>query len=419
MAGVAAISRRVLARGIYSLNQTGRRLLQTLIGVVIGTVRFLANIALLLLATAVPNRNDLWVLGSHFGYADNAKYMFLYLVHEKPEVDAMWLTTDRETARALAEDGYPATYAYSFRGIVYLLRARFVLVTRALSDIGPWGSVYPTTTVLLGHGIPIMESTYEDDWWTHFKQKWTIKNFSKFVVTSEDYPKQAYERTNYYALDQTKLLVTNYPRTDLFFEENHVPDVDGSIDVSALNSLPSRSFVTYLPTRRKYETENPLLDNKEALERMDKFMTSLDAHLIVKLHPSDRRDATFAATCNRISVVSKDVDIYPLLRDTDVLITDFSSVYLDYLLLDRPIVFFPYDFDRFSDSRRMIFKYDEVTPGPKAGDIEELQEALRQSLSDPDLYATERETIRSAFYQDESWNAAERIFKHVSTDVSP
>jgi hypothetical protein len=67
----------------------------------------------------------------------------------------------------------------------------------------------------------------------------------------------------------------------------------------------------------------------------------------------------------------------------------------------------------------MIFKYDEVTPGPKAGDIEELQEALRQSLSDPDLYATERETIRSAFYQDESWNAAERIFKHVSTDVSP
>jgi CDP-glycerol glycerophosphotransferase (TagB/SpsB family) len=108
-----------------------------------------------------------------------------------------------------------------------------------------------------------------------------------------------------------------------------------------------------------------------------------------------------------------------LLRDTDVLITDFSSVYLDYLLLDRPIVFFPYDFDRFSDSREMIFGYDEITPGPKISDTEELAESLRQSLLDPDLYATERETVRSAFHRDESRNAAKRIFHCVSSDELP
>ena len=49
----------------------------------------------------------------------------------------------------------------------------------------------------------------------------------------------------------------------------------------------------------------------------------------------------------------------------DLLVTDYSSIYIDYLLTEKPIVFLPYDKEQYLEGRGMNFGYDEVTPGPK------------------------------------------------------
>ena len=60
-------------------------------------------------------------------------------------------------------------------------------------------------------------------------------------------------------------------------------------------------------------------------------------------------------------------DVYPALADVDLLVTDYSSIYFDFLLLDRPIVFFANDLDLYlRRERHLLFEYRDMTPGPIA-----------------------------------------------------
>lgn len=78
------------------------------------------------------------------------------------------------------------------------------------------------------------------------------------------------------------------------------------------------------------------------------------------------------------------MDIQELLMDTDLLITDYSSTYIDYLLLDRPMVFYDFDYqDYLRTDREMYYDYDDVTPGYKA-------ETFGQLLDELDLIFQEK-----------------------------
>ena len=75
------------------------------------------------------------------------------------------------------------------------------------------------------------------------------------------------------------------------------------------------------------------------------------------------------------------LDIYPLLKHTDMMITDYSSIYFDYLLLDKPIIFYPYDFEQYTkDDRNLLFDYESMTPGPHCQDQTSLEKTILQEL---------------------------------------
>ena len=78
-----------------------------------------------------------------------------------------------------------------------------------------------------------------------------------------------------------------------------------------------------------------------------------------------------------------DADVYTFLSEVDILITDYSSIYFDYLLWERPIIFFPYDLEYYRDEDRgLIFEYDEYTPGPKIFNAKELENVLSKGIDD-------------------------------------
>ena len=82
-----------------------------------------------------------------------------------------------------------------------------------------------------------------------------------------------------------------------------------------------------------------------------------------------------------------------------ILITDYSSTYIDYLLLDRPVIFYDFDYDSYIEKdREMYFSYDEVTPGIKAGTFDELMEGMRQIVSGTDDFKADRKKVRDLFY---------------------
>ena len=87
-------------------------------------------------------------------------------------------------------------------------------------------------------------------------------------------------------------------------------------------------------------------------------------------------------------------DVTGILNVFDCLITDYSSIYIDYLLTDKPMIFLPYDRKEYLTGRGMNFDYDEVTPGPKPDTFQSFLDAL---LTEDSHWKTERDRVNLLF----------------------
>jgi CDP-glycerol glycerophosphotransferase len=81
-------------------------------------------------------------------------------------------------------------------------------------------------------------------------------------------------------------------------------------------------------------------------------------------------------------LVYADPDPYPLLGLTDVLITDYSSIMLDYLVLDRPVILFAFDYAEYFSKVGFYYEYRGFVPGDIASTANELFELVLAELKD-------------------------------------
>ena len=118
---------------------------------------------------------------------------------------------------------------------------------------------------------------------------------------------------------------------------------------------------------------------------------------------------------NVIDITSADYDLQELLFSADILITDYSSCYLDYLLLNRPIIFYNYDYDTYLiNDRELYFDYEEITPGIKVHESDKLIAAIKKSINYPQEYARDRQRVKEIFYSESSESVVcERIMERV------
>lgn len=123
---------------------------------------------------------------------------------------------------------------------------------------------------------------------------------------------------------------------------------------------------------------NKLMD----LPAIDRLCRENDALFLIKKHFCHRKETTnLDGLENIIDLTTTSIDSQELLFNTDILITDYSSCYIDFLLLDRQIIFYAYDLDDYlAKDREMYFKYDDVTPGVKAVSFEQLFGQIEKGL---------------------------------------
>ena len=120
------------------------------------------------------------------------------------------------------------------------------------------------------------------------------------------------------------------------------------------------------------------------LPYLEEFCSKNNLIFILKLHPFVMQfQENFAPTEGFTNILFHDAvsDIYPLLKYTDLLITDYSSIYFDFLLLDRPIIFFNYDYDEYSSNMGgFVYDYCENAPGLQVNTQDHMQIAILKSL---------------------------------------
>lgn len=171
--------------------------------------------------------------------------------------------------------------------------------------------------------------------------------------------------------------------------------------------------VVYMPTFRD-TGGNFLEDGVLDPFALEAFCLRHKIIFLTKFHPNI--DVPAFRKLRAFMVCDSACDIYPLLPLADTLLTDYSSVYFDYMLLDRPLLFFDYDKDKYlTKDREMFFDYESMTPGLHCHTQEELLAALLRTLhcgEDPHA-STRRELCARAFTHQDAL-ASHRICCHIS-----
>lgn len=323
------------------------------------------------LASKIPTTNII-LFHSFPDLSDNSYAMCCYLhnVDVDKHFTFTWLVSGNNTAEEyqykLSKDGIAAVVVKrkSIRGIWSFIRARYVFVSHGLFD-----AIHLTQhndkIINLWHGMPLKLLGASEE-----RGIPCSTNFNFVISTSPLYQGIMAEA---FATSLDRVLITGQPRCDLLFEKS---DWFESVDI---NPQKYRSVGIWLPTYRKsiigdiridgeYNDHGVSFLDEKDMQNLDAFLRKENTLLLLKIHPMDAlQNSSFDGYTNIFLIKPQDFhsQLYPLLGACDFMLTDYSSVYIDYQILQRPVGFVMNDIESYKNSRGLYFKdIEKALPGP-------------------------------------------------------
>jgi CDP-glycerol glycerophosphotransferase (TagB/SpsB family) len=377
---------------------------------------FISPIALLM-----PRRKDyLAVIGREDGkFLDNAKYFFLQgnpLL--APDVRMVFVTERDDVKKILIDSDYEGMIYPSMRSIWFLLRCGTVVV-----DSAEWFGrlrrffLVKAKIVQLWHGVGFKR--IELDRWRNEADSTGFLStplayrvrLLAYRVTGRLVRYDIVNTTSVFYRDQVFALafkskyfpVTGYPRNTFgeIGSKGKVlawKNVDPVISILANEwATAGRRIVLIAPTFRDSGAA-PLSLTPNISAMLDVFCEEHGIEIVFKFHPAER-NLSFVQG-RHLHLCDPTSDLYPLMPYSSAMVTDYSSIYMDYLLLGKPVIFLTPDIDRYVSTERQVqFDFEKMSPGPKVATWKELSTTLIEQLQN-DTYIEARENIRKLAFGD-------------------
>ena len=219
-------------------------------------------------------------------------------------------------------------------------------------------------------------------------------------------------------LPLSSFIELGFPRNDIFYRDNQhvIRDYLQQVIASDIKTI----FV-YTPTYRDYEKD---LSIKRDLfgypsfdyDKLGDLLEESNSIIIVKMHVLQIENVDFYSIrkrCKRIVLfeeLNRQFSLYQCLSEADCLITDYTSVYFDFLHRNKPVIFNYYDIQEYSQERGFSFyPIEAISAGYIVKQSDELLNAINMVLNGDDRYYNERQTIKKLFDSHYDGLSAKRI----------
>jgi len=372
----------------------------------------------------IPRNKKIWIfIGTHKGrrgevFTDNSKYLFLYVSNNIKNIKAVWIGMDKNICKTLQANGYTAYYKNEFLGIYHSLRAGYTFID-AFFQRENYRYSGGSKIIQLLHGRGMKKRGYGTP--EYFNNFSPVKKFFFRLTTPQtfllyDYLFSPSEFVSgmlpeEWKVKKTKFFITGYPRNDIFFRESKGAEIGVSLNLKEklrqLRQNGTKNFVLYMPTFRRGSL-NFELEKIINVSQLSLLMKQQKAHFFIKLHPKFGRKKIKPIESDYITFIDES-DLHCLLKEFNLLITDYSSIFVDFLLLEKPIVFFPYDLENYRKKEGFALDYEKYTPGPKVFNWQELLQSIKKFLQGEDEFEKEREKIKNLYHQYTDGKSSERI----------
>lgn len=346
---------------------------------------------------------ECWVFSSvhnrTFNY--NSSYLFLYVKEHCPEIHPYYVMNDDKKREELGEK-YGKEYfldGKTMAGIRKILSCK-VWFTSTAPPLYGVGFRKKYVILNLWHGIPLKKIGMEQknlSWFTRKYYKYFFADNYEGVVTTSSHLVHIMSRS--FLVEPERIKVWGQPRNDVLFSSNS--EGKGLEEVFSGELPPYEKVVLYAPTFRDHEPTQLFPFQAMDRDRLCRYLEEKKIFLCIRLHLYDQTGYQWLQKMDRaesrIRFLNEDrvADIMEVLREFDLLITDYSSIYMDYLLTGKPILFLPYDQEEYLKDRGMNFPYNQVTPGPKPKTFQEFLNSMEDLLYNHDGYVRQRESVNN------------------------
>ncbi len=282
------------------------------------------------------------------------------------------------------------------------------------------GQIYLNTW----HGTPLKRMGYDMPDGAYESSN-TLRNFvsADYLLSQNPFmTRQMYESSyKLRGVFQGRILETGYPRVDHQFAG---PDAR-SAALARLQSADidpgDRQIVLYAPTWKGETFSSPHRDAGQPLETVRRLQDLLGAGYLVLLKSHQIiHQALARGTGNRSVMVPNEIPANIVLGVTDILITDYSSIFFDFLATGRPVVFYTPDAAGFADTRGTYFGEEDL-PGPVHRTLDQVAASVNAYAAGgaPDAAVAARYTDwRRRFTANDDGNASRRVVDAVFRGVT-
>ena len=351
----------------------------------------------------IPKNKRLILIYSNLGLRDNTKAMLDWLIeHEYTKrYEIVVACEGHRTFRRYAPLG--VKFISCRRALFTFLRCRVMFYSFGKFPIKP----SPRQTVVnLWHGMPLktfasMEKGVRFDGRCYFS----------YVIATSPFFGEIMRKC--FECRAEQVVLTGQPRDDKLIN----------------SGKGKKRLILWLPTYRRSarlssengsagsETGLPIAYTSGDLSRLDELLERENMKLFVKLHPMEDA-STLPNTCRNIVFIDeymllhREADIYDLMKVSCALITDYSSVSFDYLLLDRPIGYTLDDIDSYTEQRGFTVEDPlKLMPGDRIQDMDGLCRFISDVSHCRDTHRDERRRVNMRVNASQDGHACEKIAK--------
>lgn len=365
------------------------------------------------LSKLIPKKKNRWIFGAWFGNAvsDNTKALYEYVKKNCPEIERIWISNDPSKVNL---PGCIVSKRNSVDSLRYILTAKVAVMNQGFGDFAAYNFLGGAYKVQLWHGVAwkkIGKDAYPELKGVHERVFNLINHYDLYVAPSDEFGeilKKAF-RAN-----EDEIVYTGQPRNQSLLDENFCKESRDYL----LKSIGEgdKKIVVYMPTFRDKTADVFSFCDAHIASQIGKLAEEHHFVLIEKAHvKSGNKDEVNLKDNHIYRMPTEDAQI--LLGGADILITDYSSCFFDFMVRDKPIIHYIYDFDYYkTKDRGVYYEVDDVACGSVVYNEEQLLGAIEDNLIS-DIEKNRRNKMRNKFVSYESPENCKIIIDAIAANI--